>query len=61
VRLQEKFDAQHQGSIGPHARWDCPLRFIAQCGYCPGFTTNGLRFRSAWVDHDTMTADTVAE
>ncbi len=58
---RKKFDAQHQGSIGPHARWDCPLRFIAQCGYCPGFTATGLRLRSAWIDHDTMTADTVAE
>ncbi len=37
------------------------MRFIAQCGYCQGFTINGLRLRSAWIDHDTMTADTVAE
>ena len=57
----KKFDAQQQRAIGPHARWDCPLRFIAQCGYCPGFTINGLRHRSAWIDHDTMTAETVAE
>jgi hypothetical protein len=58
---RRRFDAPHQGSTGPHARWDCPLRFIAQCGYCPGFTTNGLRLRSAWIDHDTKTPDTVAE
>jgi hypothetical protein len=56
-----KFDAEHQSSIGPHACWDCPLRYIAQCGYCPGFTINGLRLRNAWIDHDTMTAETVAE
>ena len=57
----KKFDAHQQAGIGPHARWDCPLRFVAQCGYCPGFTNSGLRLRSAWVDHDTMTPDTVEE
>jgi hypothetical protein len=55
------FDVAHRGAIGQHARWDCPLRFIAQCGRCPGFTANGLRLRSAWIDDDTMTHDTVLE
>jgi hypothetical protein len=57
----KKYDVQHQRAIGAHARWDCPLRYIAQCGHCPGFTASGLRQRSSWIDHDTMTADTVAE
>ena len=37
------------------------MQFIAQCGFCPGFTASGLRLRSAWIGHDMMTADTVAE
>jgi hypothetical protein len=57
----KKFDGAHRGAIGPHARWDCPLRFIAQCGRCPGFTAEGLRLRSAWIDNDTMTPETVLE
>ena len=56
-----KFDVQHQRAIGAHARWDCPLRYFAQCGHCPGFTADGLRQRSSWIDNDTMTAETVAE
>ena len=57
----KKFEAVHQGSIGAHARWDCPLRYIAQCGFCPGFSGNGLRLRGGWIDHDTPTDDTVAD
>ena len=30
-------------------------------GYCPGFADSGLRLRSAWIDDDTMTADTVEQ
>ena len=57
----KKFDAQHQRAIGAHAKWDCPLRYIAQCGHCPGFTANGLRHRGSWINDDTMTAETVTE
>ena len=46
-------------TIGPHARWDCPLRYIAQCGYCPGFNHEGLRLPGAWHDDDWMTKETV--
>ena len=57
----KKFDAAIQGLIGKHARWDCPLRYIERYGYCPGFAESGLRQRSAWIDDDTMTADTVEQ
>ena len=57
----KKFDAVHHSSIGAHARWDCPLRYIAQCGFCPGFSGNGLRLRGGWIDHDTPSDDTVAD
>ena len=33
---------------GPHATWDCPLRYIAQCGSCPGFNFDGSRDPSQW-------------
>ena len=55
----KKFDAALQGLIGKHARWDCPLRYIERYGFCPGFADSGLRLRSAWIDDDTMTAETV--
>ena len=35
------------------------MQFIAKCWFC--FTASGLRLRSAWIGHDTMTADTVTE
>ncbi len=33
---------------GPHATWDCPLRYIAQCGYCPGFHSDGTKDLTQW-------------
>ncbi len=33
---------------GPHATWDCPLRYISQCGSCPGFNPDGSRDPSQW-------------
>jgi hypothetical protein len=33
---------------GPHASWDCPLRYIDQCGYCPGFNLDGSRDPAQW-------------
>jgi hypothetical protein len=33
---------------GPHATWDCPLRYISQCGSCPGFNLDGSRDPSQW-------------
>jgi hypothetical protein len=58
---RKDFEAALQGLIGKHARWDCPLRYIERFGYCPGFAGSGLRLRSAWIDDDTMTADTVEQ
>ena len=60
-QCSKKFDAALQGVIGKHARWDCPLRYIERFGSCPGFADSGLRLRSAWIDDDTMTADTVGQ
>ncbi len=33
---------------GPHATWDCPLRYINQCGSCPGFNLDGSRDPAQW-------------
>jgi hypothetical protein len=33
---------------GLHATWDCPLRYIDQCGYCPGFNLDGSRDPAQW-------------
>ncbi len=41
------------------ARWDCPLLYIALCWYCPGFTVEGLRLRSAWIDDETMSDEMI--
>ena len=57
--LAARNSALNAVAIGAHARWDCPLRYIAQCGYCPGFIHEGLRLRSAWHDDDTMPKETV--
>ena len=40
---------------GPHATWDCPLRYIARCGYCPGFINNGMRDPAQWQDASQLT------
>jgi hypothetical protein len=34
---------------GPHATWDCPLRYVAQCGYCPGFNNDGSKDPAQWL------------
>ena len=33
---------------GPHATWDCPLRYIARYGSCPGFLMTGMRDPQQW-------------
>jgi len=33
---------------GPHATWDCPKRYWAVRGQCPGFNPNGERVLEAW-------------
>jgi hypothetical protein len=33
---------------GPHAMWVCPLHYIDQCGYCPGFNLDGSRNPAQW-------------
>ena len=39
---------------GLHATWDCPRRFIRQCGRCPGFRADGSRDPACWLgDHLT--------
>jgi hypothetical protein len=40
---------------GPHATWDCPLRYIQRYGYCPGFLINGFRDPSQWLPDNTLT------
>jgi hypothetical protein len=33
---------------GPHATWDCPLRYIEKCGHCPGFRADGTKDPAQW-------------
>ena len=33
---------------GPHATWDCPFRYIARYGSCPGFLPNGRPDPAQW-------------
>ncbi len=40
---------------GPHATWDCPFRYIARYGSCPGFLHNGRRDPVQW-NGDSLTA-----
>jgi hypothetical protein len=40
---------------GPHATWDCPFRFIARYGSCPGFLPNGRPDPAQW-HGDSLTA-----
>ena len=42
---------------GPHATWDCPLRYFSRRGSCPGFLPSGHRDPSAW-NGDEITAET---
>ena len=37
-----------QGGAGPHASWDCPLRYWKVYGTCPGFLRDGSRDPSQW-------------
>ena len=39
------------GIPGPHAtwQWDCPLRYIEQCGFCPGFSNDGSKDPAEWL------------
>jgi hypothetical protein len=39
---------------GPHATWDCPFRYMARYGSCPGFLANGQRDPSHW-HNDSLT------
>jgi hypothetical protein len=34
---------------GLHATWDCPLRYVEQCGFCPGFHNDGSRDPAQWM------------
>ncbi len=40
---------------GPHATWDCPFRYIARYGSCPGFLPSGRRDPAQW-NGDSLTA-----
>ena len=42
---------------GPHATWDCPFRYMARYGSCPGFLPSGMKDPSQWSgDHLTTPA-----
>ena len=45
------------GFPGPHATWDCPLRYFERRGSCPGFFPSGQRDPSAWAG-DNITEET---
>ena len=45
------------GFPGPHATWDCPLRYFERRGSCPGFFPFGQRDPSAW-SGDNITEET---
>ena len=34
---------------GLHATWDCPLRYVEQCGFCPGFHKDGSKDLAQWM------------
>ncbi len=40
---------------GPHATWDCPFRYIARYGSCPGFLPSGQKDPAQW-NGDSLTA-----
>jgi hypothetical protein len=43
--------------LGPHATWDCPLRYLARYGSCPGFLSGGMKDPAQWLgDHLTPLA-----
>ena len=42
---------------GPHATWDCPLRYFQKHGRCPGFLANGARDPSQWLAGNTLTRE----
>jgi hypothetical protein len=33
---------------GPHATWDCPFRYMARYGSCPGFLATGQKDPTQW-------------
>jgi hypothetical protein len=39
---------------GLHATWDCPFRYMARCGSCPGFLASGQRDPAQW-NGDSLT------
>ena len=42
---------------GPYATWDCPFRYMARYGSCPGFLPSGLKDPAQWSgDHLTTPA-----
>ena len=45
------------GFPGPHATWNCPLRYFARRGSCPGFLPTGERDPAAWAG-DNITDET---
>ena len=47
---------QRGAAIGPHARWDCPLRYWAVRNQCPGFLSDGTRDPAAWVGDEITDA-----
>jgi hypothetical protein len=42
---------------GPHATWDCPLRYIQRCGRCPGFRADGSRDPAQWLGGNILTRE----
>ncbi len=40
---------------GPHATWDCPLRYIQKYGRCPCFLLSGQRDASQWLAGNILT------
>ena len=42
---------------GPHATWDCLLRYIQRYGSCPGFHTNGMRDSAQWLGGNILTKE----
>jgi hypothetical protein len=40
---------------GPHATWDCPLRYISKFGHCPGYLPGGQRDPAQWLAGNVLT------
>jgi hypothetical protein len=49
-------NVQGTGFAQPHFCWECPLKYLARFGSCPGFNRDGSRAAAAWSGEDITVA-----